>query len=289
METTLFSPEPIVRIQQFFGYGHEGIFYVFSMLGGTWGVLLVVGLAFWIWGREDGYAVLAAVALSVLAKEAMNLTVNVPRPTADQVVVYESLKTPSFPSGHVLTAVAAWSFLAFRDRISFVWPLLVAVLVGLGRLYLGTHFLLDVGVGILAGVAVAWGLSRSWSAAWRRASERSFQFYAIAGGVVVALAAVNLAMNADIPHRWPVTGTIVGLITGFLLQALQPVEIGRWEVVLSGLVGLVVLAVADQWAEAPALHLALGGIGALWITLLPVVAARATRRQISGAGNRPTS
>lgn len=274
MESYFFSPEPIIWIQEFFGYGHEGLFTIFSMLGETWGALLVIGLAFWFWGREAGYAAIAAVALSVVVKEGMNLLVTVPRPTAEEIVLYQDLETPSFPSGHVVTAVAAWSFLAFRQHLSFLWPALVAVLVSLGRMYLGSHYLVDVVVGVAVGVLIGWMLSRWWPSIWERLCGRSFGFYAAAAGVLAAIMAVNLWMNAGIPHRWEVTGTALGLIGGFLWQSRLRIDVGNWRVVLIGIAGLLAFVLIAQTISSLPVRMAIAAAGALWVPLAPVLAGR---------------
>lgn len=68
--------------------------------------------------------------------------------------------SPSFPSGHAMTAFAtagAVAVLAPRLR----WPLLaLAALIGFSRVYLGVHFWLDVLVGSVFGLAI--GAAFAW-------------------------------------------------------------------------------------------------------------------------------
>jgi undecaprenyl-diphosphatase len=68
----------------------------------------------------------------------------------------------SFPSGHAMVAAAfylfvgylAWRLLAGHWRIVCAALLvMVALLVGLSRLYLGVHYLTDVVAGYIAGIA----------------------------------------------------------------------------------------------------------------------------------------
>lgn len=160
-----FRPEPISAIQDFFGHDHVAWFKAFSLLGETWGVLLAIGLALWLWGRETAYEVFFVVVVSVLVKGAMNLLVTVPRPSDPTIVVYQHLDTPSLPSGHVLTAVAMWAVLYFRGRIHLAVALAATILVCLGRIYLGSHYLIDVVVGAAAGFAAAWVVTKSWASA----------------------------------------------------------------------------------------------------------------------------
>ena len=70
--------------------------------------------------------------------------------------------TPSFPSGHAMTAFAAAGAVAvLAPRLR--WPVLaLAAIIAFSRVYLGVHFWLDVlagaALGLLVGLAVAWPL-----------------------------------------------------------------------------------------------------------------------------------
>ena len=63
----------------------------------------------------------------------------------------------SFPSGHTMTAfsVAAFLMLMFKRPIWSVLLITGAVLVGISRIYLFQHFLVDVLVGSLIGITLA--------------------------------------------------------------------------------------------------------------------------------------
>ena len=68
--------------------------------------------------------------------------------------------SPSFPSGHAMTAFAAATAIAVlcpRMR----WPALgIALLVAVSRPYLGVHFWADVVVGALLGGAIGFAMAR---------------------------------------------------------------------------------------------------------------------------------
>ncbi len=63
----------------------------------------------------------------------------------------------SFPSGHTMAAFAIFTFLALNTK-SAAWKilfLLSALLVGISRIYLLQHFLQDVCLGSICGIAIA--------------------------------------------------------------------------------------------------------------------------------------
>jgi membrane-associated phospholipid phosphatase len=68
--------------------------------------------------------------------------------------------SPSFPSGHAMTAFAIAGVVAvLAPRLR--WPVLaLAALIGFSRVYLGVHFWLDVLVGSALGLAIGFAVAR---------------------------------------------------------------------------------------------------------------------------------
>jgi hypothetical protein len=96
-----------------------------------------------------------------------------PRPYwlhTEQLLSEES--TYGFPSGHASDSLAIGGYLAYRFKRSWLtWTVaVVALLVGVSRLYLGVHFIHDVIGGWLLGAAVLWVFVRyeDRAAAWLR-------------------------------------------------------------------------------------------------------------------------
>ena len=63
----------------------------------------------------------------------------------------------SFPSGHSTSAFALFATLAFaiKEKSYSLFFLIMAALVGYSRIYLGQHFITDVSIGSLLGLAFA--------------------------------------------------------------------------------------------------------------------------------------
>ena len=112
-----------------------------------------------------------AATLSFVLASALNAVVKglVDRSRPPDAMNLEALVglpgSPSFPSGHAMTAFAvagAVALLAPRLR----WPALgLAAVIGFSRVYLGVHFWLDVLAGAALGLAI--GLSVAWSVGGR--------------------------------------------------------------------------------------------------------------------------
>ena len=87
---------------------------------------------------------------------------NRPRPAAQIGIV---VTDPSFPSGHVITAVLAYGFLAYlfvpkMPSLFWKWVVVIASIltmlyIGFSRLFLGGHYLTDLLAGYALGIAWA--------------------------------------------------------------------------------------------------------------------------------------
>jgi membrane-associated phospholipid phosphatase len=115
-------------------------------------------------------AVGAAAGLTSVLKDLFDRV----RPALADPAIEALVPTPesaSFPSGHAATAFAAAVTVgAFYPRLK--WPLLgLAALVGLSRIYLGVHYVLDVLAGAALGMAIgllmAWGMRQLSGWLWR--------------------------------------------------------------------------------------------------------------------------
>ena len=141
--------------------------------GLMWIALSVVMLCFRP-TRKAGGAALCAMLLGVLLNNMIiKEVVARPRPWLSveglEYVMYEASKH-SFPSGHTcasFAAAAAWRRYAPAGWIGVAGTVL-AVLMGLSRMYIGVHYLTDVLVGAVVGTFCGWLACRIWAKAARK-------------------------------------------------------------------------------------------------------------------------
>jgi undecaprenyl-diphosphatase len=123
--------------------------------------VFVVVAAWLLWRRRFGAALFLGVATGggLVLQEAMKQLVARPRPQLPWAPV---LPDYSFPSGHTMNAIIfyvalaliAWSVSGGRiGLLSVVIAVIVALGVGVSRIYLGYHYLTDVVGGLMAGIA----------------------------------------------------------------------------------------------------------------------------------------
>jgi undecaprenyl-diphosphatase len=141
--------------------GLDELFLAVSFLGSTVAVLTLGTTATLLtWRRCRAVAVALAFATisRPLIEFVMKATVGRARPDFDRLVNGQG---PSFPSGHVMAAVALWGLLpvvvSLYTRRRALWWASVAVAVALiggiaaSRVYLGVHWFSDVTAGLVVG------------------------------------------------------------------------------------------------------------------------------------------
>jgi undecaprenyl-diphosphatase len=139
----------------------DDVFHTFSRLGSTIPVLVVataVGIAAWRRCRAVGVALIVATFSKPLVETVLKVAVDRDRPNFQRLVEGNG---PSFPSGHVMAAMALWGMLplvvSLYTRRRDVWWGSVAVAatiiggIAASRIYLGVHWYSDVVGGLLAG------------------------------------------------------------------------------------------------------------------------------------------
>jgi len=148
----------------------DGVVKTVSALGGLTvaaAVLVLLLLLVWHECRALAWTLLAASAARPALEWALKELVDRPRPDIDRLVPGNG---PSFPSGHVMAAIAIWglvppvvALVSGRHR-AWWWSVAVSgtviVSVAFSRVYLGVHWLTDVVGALLLGalylLAIEW-------------------------------------------------------------------------------------------------------------------------------------
>jgi undecaprenyl-diphosphatase len=161
--------EPIARwVEAHRSVGLDHLFLTFSRLGSTVPVMVVgtaVGIAAWRRCRAVGVALIVATFSKPLIETILKVAVSRDRPDFDRMVPGVG---HSFPSGHVMAAMALWGMLplvvSLYTRRRDVWWGSVAVAATIvagitaSRVYLGVHWFSDVVGGLLAGAVFLLGV-----------------------------------------------------------------------------------------------------------------------------------
>lgn len=126
---------------------------VFSLLLPILFIILNMGSS-----RNIGFEILFSMALSQVFVQILKRSLNRERPynSLENINTFDiMLKDYSFPSGHTTAAfITAIHLLIYFPQFA-IFFLLVAILVGISRIYLAVHYPSDVLVGVIVGVGTS--------------------------------------------------------------------------------------------------------------------------------------
>lgn len=231
-----FGTQVILALQAWGSPGLDAFFKAITFLGNREGYLVLLTLCYWCVNPRWGLRLLVLVMLSSAFNEILKSLLDLPRP--DPAVVRQLVQESSFgfPSNHAQTgAVIVWGFLTARVRRPWfsALALVIIVLIGMSRVYLGIHFPHDVVGGWLLGAATLWLWLRreeSLAAWWHRQPEGRQVLVSVAAPL-----AMLLLMPADSSNLYPnETGaTLAGILMGAGLGAILLCRDGGFDVHVS--------------------------------------------------------
>jgi len=219
----------------------------FSFLGTEDFFMVALPLLYWCVDSVLGIRVALILLLSTNINSAYKLAFQGPRPYwySPQVRALATETSFGVPSGHAQIATTIWGLLAAYLRKWWAWlaAILLILLIGLSRLYLGVHFPHDVLLGWLIGGIILWLALRFWDPvfAWAKKLSVGWQVLAafLASLVVFLLPVIPYiwlkASNWQPPQEWAmfatealslasvatVTGTFFGMLAGVIWLAGQ--------------------------------------------------------------------
>ena len=135
-----------------------------TALGEETAFLMIGLIVFWCIGKRQGYYLMTVGLAGTVASQLMKIVCRVPRPWVrdSNFTILEDAREAaggySFPSGHTQTAVGTFGSIAAFTRKKWIAAICVvlAILVGFSRMYIGVHTPADVLVGaLLSAVLIA--------------------------------------------------------------------------------------------------------------------------------------
>ena len=175
---------------------------VFSFFGTESFFLLLLPALYWCMEADIGLRVGIILLLSTSVNEALKMAFQGPRPYwySIDVIRYAGEASFGMPSGHAQIAFGVWGMLATCIGKWWGWliAIIVILLIGISRLYLGVHFPYDVIFGWLIGALLLWFVLHFWKpvSAWLKKMSLGQQILAS------FLSSLVLILFSLIPFLW---------------------------------------------------------------------------------------
>ena len=138
------------------------IMLAITTLGEETAFLALALIFFWCVDKKRGYLLMSVGFMGTIANQFMKLWFRIPRPWVldENFAILEQAREAasgySFPSGHTTSAVGTFGSIAAstKKRGVAILNVLIALLVGFSRMYVGVHTPADVGVGALTSIVL---------------------------------------------------------------------------------------------------------------------------------------
>jgi undecaprenyl-diphosphatase len=222
----------------------DWIMQAFTFLGEETVFMVLAIVLFWCVDKWKGYYLLSASFVGTVLSQGLKLICRIPRPWVKDptFTVVKSAQSGatgySFPSGHTQGAVCAYGGIARMTRRRWLrWGMgLLVLLIGFSRMYLGAHYPVDVGVGLILGLTAVLVMY----SVFQKARESTRFMY----GLLAVLLAITLGYLAFVKFwKFPADAYEIDAITGTsnYANALK----NAWSL-LGSLLGLIVGYTADR-------------------------------------------
>lgn len=250
-----FEPGIMYSIQKLANPFWDVIFKSFTQLGGETLCIVVMAFIYWCLNKEAGETVGFVTLCSVSANNMLKDIFRFERP-----IGYAGIKTDerlaaeleitnspsgykysySFPSGHSQTASALYLTLAqvIRRWWATIAAVVIVLMVGLSRMYVGVHWPKDVFVGWIEGAIFSFVIYRLLHGATKRKKMTVYIIFA----VVLSAAGLIFAGSDDTVKS---LGSIVGFVVGVAFEGrfvnfdIKGVPV--WKRAIRLVVGLIIL------------------------------------------------
>ena len=149
----------LIAIQKISSSFFDAIFIFLTQFGEIRTFAVLLPIVYWCMDKGLGERLFISLFASSYTNGFIKGLVVRPRPIGQngvRTIYSDSATSSSFPSGHSQSSASFFGVAAFYKGIKkWWWLLIIPVLTGVSRLYLGVHWPTDVLAGLLIGAAIA--------------------------------------------------------------------------------------------------------------------------------------
>jgi len=133
----------------------ELIMYIITWLGE---ILVYIGmllLLYYLWDKKKTYRIMSLLITSTVVNVSTKAIFRLERPPEYQHYEPINEKSSGLPSGHAQNSTTFWGMLGiFLKKVMIVFSILLPLLIGFSRIYLGVHWFTDVIMGYGIGLII---------------------------------------------------------------------------------------------------------------------------------------
>ncbi len=199
-------------------------------------ILLVIGMVImWCIDKKWGFRFMFAGLFGTALNQLLKAIFLIPRPWVidPEFEIVESAREAatgySFPSGHTQSAGTVFGMIAMwaKRRLVTVACVIVVLLVGFSRMYLGVHTPYDVGVSLVTSLLTVIGVTALCERAKTEKQKAAFSAgmigFALTLVLYVVLAPKRAANVAEfdahgVENAWKLLGSMVGLVIAWYMD-----------------------------------------------------------------------
>lgn len=153
--------ELILWLQQFSSPATDSFFLLISALTSEFVYLAVLGVVYWCIDKKKAYYISVFLFMSFGINSLLKSIFRIPRPYTYSAVRQIDLDTGygySFPSGHaqLSTTFSGMFSVVFKKTWIYIAGVILIILTGLSRMYLGVHTIADILCGIVIGLMITY-------------------------------------------------------------------------------------------------------------------------------------
>ena len=191
-------------------------------LGGETAFIAISIIVFWCFSKQCGFYMLTVGYAGTIVNQFLKLWFRIPRPWVKDpnFTIVESARADatgySFPSGHTQNAFATLGAPAMYTKKNWLRAVLIVfiILIPFSRMYVGVHTPLDVGVSIIIGLLLMFGLYPLF----RDMEEKPGRIYVLfALFIVLAVAFVAFVEFYNFPADLDAENYAFGLKTAYMI------------------------------------------------------------------------
>ena len=221
-----------------------GFFIALSFMGSEYFLVAVIAVGYWVVDKRLSKRAAFLLLIAAISNYWLKILIRNPRPPPSNWLPGVSASNYSLPSGHAQSSTVIWGWVGIRRREALIRIVLIMLilLVGVSRVYLGVHWLGDVVFGWLVGALILGLVQRYEDRVFSVLDSEWFDIGIAAFGFLSMVAREMLSPMEVGDNFGALGGLMIGVGVGFMLEkrylGFEVIDAPIWRRLLRAGVGL---------------------------------------------------